>query len=246
VASGKSVLSGKSSITRWNALPLIRTELKNSGVICQTEFRVQESAVMRFRIPPSNISQLLRYPIASGDMYYSVESERILYVSDDPKQGFQIWGEIPGEGINSAVDLCQVFLEYAMTCATECDRIQVFRNMKRFGSCLGETLAEHIKSHYPEETAKDLGVCALESILESMNAHFTVERRGTRLRFVLECCPLRQAAERVGLFEVELAHYGINAFIRRLIHQLEPRTAVYAPANEGAVHTFRVTAKAAV
>ncbi|MEW6567583.1 MAG: hypothetical protein AB1449_05340 [Chloroflexota bacterium] len=94
------------------------------------------------------------------------------------------------------------------------------------------------------KTAKNLGACALECILEAMNAHFTIEQRGIELRFVLECCPLRLAAERTGLYDVELAHYGINALCQSLVHALEPHSEVFAPANEQADHTFLVVTEA--
>lgn len=199
---------------------------------------------MNEKAPQPLITQLLGYPIASGDIYYSVVNERIVCVCDDPLQGFHIWGEIPGGGINTAVDLCQVFLEYAMTYAAGYDQAQVLCNMDRFGRRLGDALAGHIKSSTPMETAKKLGVCALECILESMNAHFTVEQHGIGLRFILECCPLRLAAERTGLYDVELAHYGINALCQSLIHALEPKSKVFAPASERADHTFLVVTEA--
>lgn len=87
---------------------------------------------MREKAPHAHVTQLLNYPIASRDMYYSVVNERTICVCDDPLQGFHIWGEIPGGGISTAVDLCQVFLEYAMTCAAGHDQIQAFRNMDSF------------------------------------------------------------------------------------------------------------------
>lgn len=148
--------------------------------------------------------------------------------------------------MNTAVDLCQVFLEYAMTCAAGYDKPQAFCKMENFGRRLGETLAEHIKSSTPMESAKNLGACALECILEAMNAHFTVEQRGYELHFVLECCPLRLAAEYSGLYDVELAHYGVNALCQSLTHALDPNLLVYAPSDERADHTFLVVTEAII
>jgi hypothetical protein len=199
---------------------------------------------MREKDPQSCVTQLLSYPKASGDMYYSVVNERIVCVSDDPEQGYRIWGEIPGGGMDTAVDLCQVFLEYAMTCAAEPEQSQGFCNMESFGSRLGEALAQHIKRNTAMGTAKNLGACALECILEAMNAHFTVEQVGTELRFVLECCPLNLTAKRTGLPDVELAHHGINSLCQSLIHALEPHSSVYLPVNEQADHIFMVVAEA--
>jgi heterodisulfide reductase subunit C len=196
---------------------------------------------MREKFPQPHITKLLSFPIASGDTYYSVVNERIICICDDPVQGFQIWGEIPGGRKDTAVDLCQVFLEYAMTCAAGYDRPQAFRNMKSFGSRLGKAVAGYIKRNSSMDMAKDLGALALECILEAMNAHFTIEQHGFELRFVPERCPLCLVAESTGFNDVELAHFGINALCQSLIHALDPKSDVHIPATGQAGHTFIVS-----
>ena len=55
---------------------------------------------------------ICRYPIASSDMYYSEVGQRDVYVRDDLVHGFQIWGQLTGTGEETAISLCEIFLEY--------------------------------------------------------------------------------------------------------------------------------------
>jgi hypothetical protein len=112
--------------------------------------------------------------------------------------------------------------------------------MQAFGERLGEALARYIKDNAPAEMATNPGACALECVLESMNAHFTVEQVGSELRFIVAGCPLHETAERTGLMEVELAHHGINTLCQRLIHAMEPDLVVRAPLEARADHIFSV------
>ena len=186
------------------------------------------------------VTRLCRYPIASAGMYYYEVNQRDVCVCDDPKEGFRIWGEIPGGGAVTAVDMCQVFLEYAMYCQTWRDLSQAYRHMQAFGERLGEALARYIQDSAPAERAAHPGACALECVLESMNAHFTVEQVGPELRFIVVGCPLRETAEHTGLTEVELAHYGIDALCQSLIHAIDPDLVVRAPLEARADHIFSV------
>ncbi len=195
---------------------------------------------MRENAPQPHITQLFSYPIASGDIYYSVINERMLCVCDDPVQGLHIWGEIPGGGIDNAADLCQVFSEYAMTCAAGNEEAQAFRNMESFGNRLGEALAVYIKNSTSMDMSKNPGARSLECILEAMNAQFTIEQRDKEQRFVLESCPLCSEAKQKSLYDVDLAHYGINALCQSLIHALDPNSDVHALASQQGDHTFLV------
>ncbi len=186
-------------------------------------------------------TRLYRYPIASADMYYSEVEQRDVCVCDDPVDGLRIWGEIPDVGAVTAVNLCQVFLEYAMTCQTWRDPAQAYHSMQLFGERLGEALAKYLKDNAPLEIVANLGACALECVLESMNAHFTVEQVSSELRFVVAGCPLDETAERTGLRELELAHYGINTLCQSLVYAIDPDLIVHAPLEVGAEHIFAVT-----
>jgi hypothetical protein len=173
-------------------------------------------------------------------MYYSEVEQRDVCVCDDPEEGLRIWGEIPDVGAVTAVNLCQVFLEYAMYCQTWRDPSQAYCNMQLFGERLGEALARYLKDNAPIEMVANPGACALECVLESMNAHFTVEQVSSELRFIVAGCPLDETAERTGLREVELAHYGINTLCQRLIYAIDPDLVVRAPLEARADHIFSV------
>jgi hypothetical protein len=112
--------------------------------------------------------------------------------------------------------------------------------MRLFGECLGEALARYLKDSAPTETVTNLGACALECVLESMNAHFAVEQVSSELRFIVAGCPLEETAERTGLREVELAHYGINTLCQSLVYAIDPDLVVHAPLEARADHIFSV------
>ena len=192
-------------------------------------------------VPERGITRLRRYSIASADMYYCEVNQRDVCVCDDPEKGLRIWGEIPGGRAVTAVGLCQIFLEYAMYCQTWRDESQTCCNMRGFGECLGAALARYIQDNIPLERTTNPGAYALKCVLESMNAHFTVEQVGPELRFIVDGCQLRETADQTGLREVELAHQGINALCQSLIHTLDPELVVRAPLEAHADHIFSVT-----
>ena len=192
-------------------------------------------------VSEQRITRLCRYLIASADMYYCEVDQREVCVCDDPATGLRIWGEIPGEGAITAVDLCQIFLEYAMYCQTWRDSSQAYCAMQKFGECLGVALARYVQDNIPLGQAANPGAYALECVLKSMNAHFTIEQVGPELHFVVAGCQLQETAEQTRLMEVELAHYGINALCQSLIHTIDPELVVRAPLEAHADHTFSVT-----
>jgi len=188
-----------------------------------------------------NVTHLYRYPIASADMYYEEVNQRDVCVCDDPEKGFRIWGEIPGAGDVTAVGLCHVFLEYAMYCQTWRDPSEACCHMQQFGEQLGIALAKYFRDNIALAGAVNPGSCALECVLESMNAHFTIEQIGPELQFIVAGCPLHETAEQTGLREVELAHCGLNALCQSLIHAIEPTLSVQVPLAVGVEHIFAVT-----
>ena len=193
-----------------------------------------------FAVSERNVTHLCRYPIASADMYYEEVNQRDVCVCDDPEKGFRIWGEIPGAGDVTAVGLCHVLLEYAMYCQTWRDSSQAYCHMQQFGEHLGIALAKYLRDSISMAGAANPGSCALECVLESMNAHFTVEQIGPELQFIVAGCPLHETAEQTGLREVELAHWGLNALCQSLVHAIEPDLNVQAPLEVGVDHIFAV------
>ena len=145
---------------------------------------------------------LYRYSIASSDMYYTELAQRDVYVEDDPVTGFRIWGEIGSIGPDSAVSLCQMFLEQAMYYRSWCRPDEARYHMQDFGERLGLALAKFLKHRLPVEMGASPGACALICVWESMKVQITVEQVGPELRFVFAQCPLYDLI--CGIIKVDL------------------------------------------
>ncbi|MDI6694849.1 MAG: hypothetical protein QME21_07385 [Anaerolineales bacterium] len=197
---------------------------------------------MSTKFSERNAVRLYRYPVASADIYHCEVNQREIFICDDPVRGFRIWGEIPDLGSVSAVNLCQIFLEYAMYCQTWRDSLKARQTMQSFAKDLGIALANYFKNHPAAMLAANIGVCALECILESMDAHFTVEQIGSELNFTVMGCPVLDTARRSGLLEVELAHYGVNMLCQSLIRAIDPNLVIHAPENALAKHIYSIGA----
>ena len=188
--------------------------------------------------PP--VRRIGKYTIASADMYYTEMGQRDICVCDDPEKGLRIWGETPVGGTAIAVDLCQIFLEYALFCQTLRDAEQSYNEMRSFGERLGVMLAEYLKETPLLKTATDPGICAFESVLEAIHAHLTVEHVGPELRFIVAGCPLLDVSKSSGLKEIELAQYGFNVMSQSLIHSIDPHALLYPPRESSADQTFTI------
>jgi hypothetical protein len=190
------------------------------------------------------IKVICRYPIASADMYYAEVGQREVFASDDPHKGFRIWGELSGGGEVSAIPLCEVFLEYAMLCKAWGNDEDAYRQMENFGKGLGEAAAFYIQEYVLPEGLSNPGACALECLLESMNANLAVEQIGPELRFLIYQCPFEETARRTGLTQTELAHVGMNAMCQSLLQAVEPKVVVSSPYHEYIDHIFAMTTEA--
>lgn len=181
--------------------------------------------------PNSQPSRLCRYSIASTDMYYTELEQRDVFAHDDPQKGFQIWGQIPGGGASTSIDLCQMFLEYAMYSRTWCRPDEAIYNVQGFGTRLGLALAKFMQGNPPPESSTCVGACALMCLLESMNVQLNIEQVGPELRFIFAECPLVETAERTGLREADLALYGVNAMCQSMVNAIDPHLTIHMPAR---------------
>ena len=186
--------------------------------------------------PP--VKRIGKYKIASADMYYSEMGQREICVLDDPEQGLRIWGETPMDGAATAIDLCQIFLEYGLFCQTARDAERSYKEMRSFGENLGQRLAEYLKDTPLLNSTTDPGACALESLLEAVHAHLSMEHIGPELRFVVAGCPLLDASEHTGLAEIELAQFGFNVMCQTLIQTIDPRLLLRVPLANSAEQVF--------
>lgn len=187
-----------------------------------------------------HVTRLFTYIIASADMYYSEENQRTICICDDPKKGLLIWGEIPDARDITAANLCEILLEYAMTCNAMCDPSQAVRQMEIFGDRLGRMLAGYIRDTMPVEKTTHLAACGLECIIESLGVNFTVEQDKIELRFTLDSCPVSKTAERTGLRHVELARDGMKCLCRSLTHTINPDLIVNTPVESDVKQVFSV------
>lgn len=178
-----------------------------------------------------NLSQikpvhLCTYSIASGDMYYSEMERRDIYAWEDAQLGFRVWGEIHGLGPATAVDLCQMMLEYAMYLRSWCSPAEAEFNMKDFGERIGLALVKLFKETPPVRMQDNPAACALLCVLESMKAQLTIQQVGPELHFMLAQCPLEEVAQKTGLREVELAHIGVNSLVQTVVHVIDAHQSV--------------------
>ncbi len=191
---------------------------------------------------PANIQAkptlICRYPIASSDMYYSEVGQRDVFVRDDLIHGFQIWGELTGGGEETSISLCEIFLEYAMSCQTGYEEDQAYAVMESFGSGLGQAVAMYMLDNIFLAGFPNPGVCAMECVLETLKVDFTLHQIGPELRFIICDCPFERAAAQTGLPQSELAHVGLDAMCQGLLKVIQPELPVASPVDERYDHIF--------
>ncbi len=187
-----------------------------------------------------NATLICRYPIASADMYYNEMGQRDVYALDDLLHGFQIWGELTGGGEETAINLCEIFLEYAMFCQTSYPEDQAYGMMESFGSGLGQAVAYYMLDITFLNGFPNPGVCALECVLETLHVDFTIHQIGPELRFILCDCPFDKTAGQTGLPQSELAHVGLNAMCQGVLHVIQPELPVASPVDDRYDHVFAI------
>lgn len=183
---------------------------------------------------------ICRYPIASNDMYYSEVGQRDVYVRDDLLHGFEIWGELTGAGKETAIPLCEIFLEYAMLCQTGYEENEAYARMESFGSGLGQAVAMYMLDNIFLNGFPNPGVCAMECVLETLEVNFTLHQIGPELRFIIVDCPFDKTAGQSGLPQSELAHVGLNAMCQGLLKVIQPELPVASPIDERYDHIFAI------
>lgn len=165
---------------------------------------------------------LFRYTIASADMYFSELEERDVYVGKDDDGHVRIWGQLADGGSTTKVELCRVFLEYALYCGTSFGTAEAHYQMELFGQRLGRRLAEYLRVNPMLLTSKNPALGALECLFGTIHAGYFEDYAQTGVRFVVTDCPLEEAARRSGLMNIEMARYGINAMCQSLCISMNP------------------------
>lgn len=169
---------------------------------------------------------LCRYSMASADMYYSEVGTRDVFLSADERGNFQIWAQIVEEDASTAINLCEIFLEYAMYCCTWCNRDESLCHMQDFAEEIGDSIGECLKENaclrqwdHPIERV-------LKHLFETMNAHVAIDHFGAREHFIVMDAPLEIAAEHSGLRNIELAHHGVNVMCQHIVQAVNPEATL--------------------
>lgn len=168
------------------------------------------------------VAHLFRYPIASADMYYTEFGVREVLMSSDDQGNFHIWGEMAGGDAPTTIELCEIFLEYAMYCRTWCSLDETLFFMQEFGQRIGQAIGTFLRENsYLLQSGNPVDH-ALEYLFQTINARILIQHSGDIEHFVVIDCPLEKAAASSGLQNVELAHHGINIMCQSMVQTMDP------------------------
>ncbi len=157
---------------------------------------------------------------------YSMLQHRNIAVGKDEDGRMRIWGQTANGGPSTRIELCQVFLEYALYCATSFGEREAQYQMQFFGEAIGRRFSDFLKQNPMLVPSKNPALGALECLFGTLHAEFFEDYAESGARFVVTNCPLEDSAERCGLPNVELARHGINAMCRSLCSGMNPKATV--------------------
>lgn len=181
---------------------------------------------MSMQHSPAYVTHLYRYSIASADMYYTELGLRDVILRTDEQGNFHILGESVGADASTAIDLCEIFLEYAMYCCTWCDMDEASYHMQDFAQHIGHSIGKFLKENTCLIKSDNPADRALEHLFQTMNARISIKYSGAIEHFIVIDCPLEEATERSGLRNIELAHYGINIMCQSMVAAINPEVIV--------------------
>jgi len=191
-------------------------------------------------------TKLLTYPIASGNMFYSVEEERSIYLKKDSETGFILYGEIDEEGKVSDVNLAVVILEYALSCDWPLTGFEAPAQFEAFVKRIGKELLLHLYGEKEPEIHNFNQVSSvLACICKSMEAEATMQKMEKELLINFERCPIKLAAEKTGLMlEESRAHQILHSLCRYLVHAVDPSLDLKIQQRPDGKHVIRIYAGA--
>ena len=185
-------------------------------------------------------TRLLSYVIASADMYYAEMERRDVFLSCDEQGNFHIWGKVTDGEPSTSIDVFEIFLEYALYCCSWAGTDEALHNMQDFGEHLGRSLAKHLENNILLSLSHNSASQILRYIFETVDAHPAVENVDVGVRVIVTDYPLEKAAKRSGLWNVELAHCGINSMCQSLIRCINPHLAVRASSDAFSEFIFTI------
>jgi hypothetical protein len=187
-----------------------------------------------------HVTRLLSYVLASADMYYAEMEQRDIFLSCNEQGNFCIWGKTVDGEPSTKIDLFQIFLEYALYCCAWASAEETLCNMRGFGERLGRSLAKQLENNILLSLSHKSASQILKNVFETVDAHPSVENVDAGVRVIVTDYPLEKAAKRSGLWNVELAHSGINSMCQSLIRCINPGLAVSASSNADSEFTFTI------
>lgn len=195
---------------------------------------------MKDQLAEPHMILLRSYVLASADMYYVEMGRRNVFLSCNEQGDFRILGKWVDGNPSATTDLFEIFLEYALYCCSWADKEETLFYMHDFGERLGTSLAKQIKNNILLSPSRKSASQILKYILETVDAHPSVEKIDTGVQVVITDYPLEKAAKRSGLRNVELAHYGINSMCECLIHCINPHLVVNTSSDECSEFIFTI------
>jgi hypothetical protein len=186
------------------------------------------------------VTCLLSYVIASADMYYAEMEKRDVFLSCDEQGNFHIVGKSVDGDPSATIDLFEIFLEYALSCCSWADKEETLFNMQDFGERLSRSLVKQLENSVMLSKSRSSVSHILRYIFETVDAHPIVENIDSGVRFIISDYPLEKAAERSGLRDVELAHYGINCMCQSLVRCINPKLSLRASSDARSEFIFTI------
>ena len=186
------------------------------------------------------LTHLLSYVIASADMYYAEMEQRDVFLRCDEQGSFHIGGKMADGEPSTEIDIFEIFLEYALYCRSWAGGEEALYNMQDFGERFGRSLAKQLVNDALPLKPRHSVSHVLRYIFETVDAHPAVEIVDTGVRIIITDYPLEKAAKRSGLWNIELARYGINSMCQSLIRCLNPGVSLRTSSDRRSEFIFTV------
>lgn len=186
--------------------------------------------------------KLCSYTIGSGDMYYSEEEKRNVFISGDAQNGFRIWGQLVDIENARPIGLDEILLEDALACEVPGHLTEGKQMEEIFATHIGTAVAHNIIKRTPGATANTIADLSLQCILHSLNASYRVKELNGGKQYQLDHCPLCAAAERIGIPEVKMAHHALHTLLQSMALTIDPALTVQQPSSRHDEHIFAIAA----
>ncbi|MGJ8723251.1 MAG: hypothetical protein ACSHYB_01735 [Roseibacillus sp.] len=188
----------------------------------------------------STVTPVYSYIARSGAPRDIPMYQRTVYLGGNDSEGFHLWGTIDEE--NDAIDLSEILLEEALSSDTgEAEESEHI--VDGFSHALGTAIARHITKQTSERTPEDRARLAVRCLLNSLNTTFTVEDSAQNTLYQFSRHPIREAADRTGIDEVELAKHTLHELLQNTVRALDPGLTIETSNNKEKGDTYTLARK---